>query len=372
MGYKFSSLPLIFLLFITFGCANLSKTFDSTKPESQKARLSWVKNLDPSYDTGNLPIAFQSPLIHDGLVFVGKDGEGMRAYQLNNGRLVWKVKDKGDYHAGIRVFEDLLIYGTNEGRVYARNYLTGEQEYAIDLDAPIESRPTFAKGVAYFHLRNHKVFALDAKTGEILWAYKRSVPYLTTIQRASLPLVHDGKVFVGFADGSVVAINAEDGVLLWESRLVSGSKFIDVDVAPMIYRGKLLVNSLAGELNILDPQTGNILRRVSITPARKPLELAEGLVVGTVDGKVHLLNSQFEIVSSIDLGRKAVTGVLPWKEGYIVTLAAKKIFWVDASLKQRETLFHLGHESSAVFGDSALSQGKAAILSSRNRLYLFN
>ena len=51
----------------------------------------WTKNNDPVHFTGNLPIALNSPLAYEGLVYVGHNGGKMIAYDLENGKKVWKL-----------------------------------------------------------------------------------------------------------------------------------------------------------------------------------------------------------------------------------------------------------------------------------------
>src|SRR5690606_9929908 len=117
-----------------------------------------------------------------------------------------------------------------EGRVFARHYLTGQLKYAVDLGASVETEGAVYKGRILFQLRNHQIFALDALTGKILWGHKRSVPFMTTLQRASTPAFVDNKVIVGMADGVVVALSLDDGSLLWERKIGTAAKFVDVDV----------------------------------------------------------------------------------------------------------------------------------------------
>ena len=113
---------LILGLFLVAGCSLVEHT--GPNPDKRPLHLSWAQDLDPVYSTGNLPIALQSPTVHDGMVFVG-DGRGeMHAYDAHNGREVWKERDNSGYHAAPVLFQDYLIYGTIEGRVYARHYLS--------------------------------------------------------------------------------------------------------------------------------------------------------------------------------------------------------------------------------------------------------
>lgn len=367
---------LFSICLITMSCArfeSIAENFKIDKAKNGKSNFHpvWFKNLDPEYETGNLPIALNSPLIHEGLVYVGKNSGSMMAFELSNGRKVWEKEDKGAYHSSPLPFKDQIIYGTVEGRVYSRHYLTGQIKYSVDLDSSVESPPVFYKGRMFFHLRNHKVFCLDIATGKILWAYKRSVPYLTTLQRVSTPTAHNNRLYVGFADGYVASFGVEDGVLLWERKIANGSKFVDVDMTPVIQGNRLFISSLSSELNVLNVQTGALLQTVPLTPSRSPLLTEGGVVLGTLDGELVLLDKGLVEVVRKKISDYSISSIEDWKNHYVVSTAGKSVFFVDKANFNIVEKFDLGHSSSAVFGETQVREGKLAFLSSRNRLYVF-
>ena len=144
-------------------------------------------------------------------------------------------------HSTPTVYKDLLIYGTLQGRLFARNRITGILKYSVELGSGVETQGVIYKDRLYVHLRNHKIFCLDAQTGAVIWTYKRSMSYKTTLQRASRPLIYKDKLYVGFADGYLVSFSAQDGSLLWETKLAEDVKFLDVDTAPKLFFGKIFV-----------------------------------------------------------------------------------------------------------------------------------
>jgi len=243
--------------------------------------------------------------------------------------------------------------------------------YSVDLDAAVESQPVIYRGRMFVHARNHKLFCLDVETGKILWAYKRSVPFLTTLQRVSRPLLYKGKVFVGFADGSVVSLSVEEGLLLWESRISQANKFIDVDSAPLIYRNKLVVTSLSDSVTILNPKTGQIERKIPYSVSRAPSLIGGQLVIGTVDGELIFLDKNFTIRRKASVAKDSISNIIPWGGEYLVTTVDGHVIIVDSKTLKILSKKFLGHASSAVFGQLSREDNSVALLSSRNRLYLF-
>lgn len=360
------------LLFFN-SCAWLHETVGVTAIRDAKKEFFplWIKNHDPEYESGNLPIALNSPLIHEDALYAGNGKGEMVAYQLKDGKEIWKFQDKGGYYGQPVVYNEYLVYGTNEGRLYARHTITGELKYAVDLGTSVESQPVIFKGRMFIHTRNHKLFCLDAQSGKILWAYKRSVPYTTTLQRVSRPVISGDKLFIGFADGHVGAFSIEEGVLLWETRINDGSKFVDVDSTPLIHRSKLYMASQSGPLTILDPNSGAILRKLPYNVTRAPLSHGKSLVFGTLDGELIHLNSELKVVKKVKLSKDSLSSIVWWKKRLAIATSSGELFLVWPKNFQLIDKFDMGHSHSAVFGNLQVGEKKLATISSRNRLYVF-
>jgi len=79
-----------FIAFIFLSSCSLLDKLPKTsgvKPEKNWFKTSFIKNLDPNYESGNLPIALHGPLVYRDMVFVGSNNGVMNAYAKDNGRL---------------------------------------------------------------------------------------------------------------------------------------------------------------------------------------------------------------------------------------------------------------------------------------------
>jgi outer membrane protein assembly factor BamB len=300
----------------------------------------------------------------------------MEAYELENGKPVWSEVDGSTYHAAPVAFKDQIIYGTVQGRVISRHYTTGKIKYSVDLGASIETKAVINQGRAYFQLRNHQIFCIDVETGKILWGYKRSVPYLTTLQRASTPLIYKDRVLVGMADGTMLALSTDEGVMLYETKLSTASKFIDVDNSPIILNDKVYIGAVGGPLSLLEANTGKIIRRgdfiASRSPYIDPALKGEQLLFGTPNGELVLTDKNLTILSKSKISKGVITGIAPFKQGLAVSTTAGEILFVDPKTLAVIEKFNLGHSYSAVFGDLESHDGYLSLLSSRNRLFTFH
>lgn len=331
----------------------------------------WIKNLDPVYDTGNLPIALQSPLISEGIVYAGHNTGYMQAYELDNGRLIWSEYDGSAYHAGAVAYKDQVIYGTVQGRVISRHGILGTIKYSVDLGASVETRGVVYNGRIFFQLRNHQVFCLDVETGKIIWGYKRSVPYLTTLQRASTPIVYKDKILVGFADGTFAGLSIDEGVLLFDTKLSTASKFVDVDNAPFIYQDRVYISPASGALSLIDPNTGKVLRTADFSTSRAPVLRDDQLIFGTPNGELILTDKNLNQLKTVKVSNGVITSIVPFKTYYAVSTTTGELKLVDQKNLEVVYTYKFGHAYSAVFGEMMTTGDSLAVLTSRNRLFLF-
>lgn len=452
------SLGLIVGLIIIFSSCSITLhreiKLEGEKPTQKYFKVAWSKNFDPIYDNGNLPIALRSPTFHEGILLIGDSNGWMRAYTADDGRLLWSVKEQREISNTASVYQNLVLYGTVDGRFLARHYQTGELKYAVDLGDSIESPASFDdKGKVFVHLRNDKVVALDALSGKVLWSYGRSISLKTTIQGVSTPILYKNKLYVGFADGVIAAFTSDEGTLLWERNISLGNKFIDVDMTPTFHDGLLYVATSGGPLTVLNPDSGVVLRRFDFKVMRAPIFLNESLlgeeevtlpaqatgssrdtlsaltssststlrsasnssspspstlslekdrknmkmIVGTVDGEIFLLDGYGATIKKHKLSAMILSFAYWNKKLLVITQDGKLNLLALPSLKELE-VFSLGTKSSVVFGliafnnvtnsDNAIKGAdesssfanhwvnnnavKFGILSSRNRLYVFD
>ncbi len=355
------------LLFLA-GC---SLTVKAPQKTTQPLKVAWAKNLDPSYETGNLPIGTGAPRIFQDMVYMGSISGVMSAYDLESGRVMWQSDDKTPLGGPVEFFGDNVVYGGLSGRLFVRHALTGKLKYAIDLSAPIESAPVFQNDHLIVYLRGHQIVNLDAETGKVLWAYKRAVPVVTTLQRTTRPLIMGSKVIVGFADGFIGALSLEEGLLLWETKIVDQSKFIDVDLNPVILSGLIITGSPSGELKAINPDNGAVARSFGVSVMSHPLIRGEQMIVGTNDGEVLIMGADGSILKRVQVSDQPVSAVAWWKETLIAASFDGYLRAIDPLTMKIVQEFPLGYNYSSIFSDLVVHEEFLAIYSSRNRLYVF-
>lgn len=94
----------------------------------------------------------------------------------------------------------------------------------------LEATPLVVDGVMYVTGNWSVVYALNAATGELIWKYDPNVPKewgkmacCDAVNRGVA--IYEGKVFVGSLDARLIALDAENGSVLWDVKTADTSTY---------------------------------------------------------------------------------------------------------------------------------------------------
>ena len=145
--------------------------------------------------------------------------------------------------------------------------------WVTDLDSSSRATPVVQDGMI-FTTSASRLYALDAKSGEVVWSYlpERGVP------RRGVA-IGEGLVFTGLGDGRVIALNARTGALVWTGAIQEGPSARQGAISgTLVYAEGLVFAGLTGEtprdswgirarLVAFDAATGNEAWRFYVIPA---------------------------------------------------------------------------------------------------------
>ncbi len=149
--------------------------------------------------------------------------------------------------------------------------------YDLDTNRGQEATPIVVDGVMYFTSAWSKVFALDAATGKLLWAYDPKVPGAWAVNACCDVVnrgvaVWNGKIFVGTLDGRLIALDAATGHQIWETLTIDPNFRYTVTGAPRVAKGKVIIGNGGGEFGVrgyisaYDSETGKLVWRFYTVP----------------------------------------------------------------------------------------------------------
>ncbi len=168
-------------------------------------------------------------------------------------RKVWKWKGKELIEFPPIVVDGRLYFIDNDGVYYALDAKTGRVIWKKQLASLNASSPAYFKGVLYsVSLSPAQALAVRARDGKVLWRKPLAA------RAESSPLVVSGRMYFGNEAGQFLALDIDDGSTIWDTTL-GGS----VKAAPALDGGTLYVGDYGGQMNAVRARDGKLLWQTS-------------------------------------------------------------------------------------------------------------
>ena len=141
-----------------------------------------------------------SPVIHDGLVFIGSLDNHFYALDARSGWSTWKYRAGGSIVSTASIWKNMVFFGCVDGFIYALDTDDGRVVWRYQTENQITGAATVADGNLYIGGVDGNLYCFDALTGTVRWRYQTDGPI------TGAPQIADGIVYVGSADHYVYAI----------------------------------------------------------------------------------------------------------------------------------------------------------------------
>ncbi|MDP8911679.1 MAG: PQQ-binding-like beta-propeller repeat protein, partial [Actinomycetota bacterium] len=213
------------------------------------------------YDSGRCAAA--SPALGRGTVYVAflyrhpcrprdnVDGE-VAAFGIGFGKLRWRRR-LGPSETSPLVANGLVYVGDWSGRVYALDEKTGRTRWTFRTGGEVKGGVALAGGRLYVGSYDGHVYALDARTGRRIWRASAQPRLGGRGTFYSTPAAAYRRVYIGSTDGKVYSFGALSGKLRW-SQSTGGYVY----ASPAVWRKRILVGSYSGYFYALDAATGEV------------------------------------------------------------------------------------------------------------------
>ncbi len=138
-----------------------------------------------------------------------------------------------------------------------------------------ESPPMVNNGMMFVSTPQNQVIAVEAKSGEVIWKYKRKLPEeLFQLHPTNRGVgLYGDKVYLTTVDACVVALRAASGEVAWEKCIAPWREGYYMTLSPLTAKGKIIVGVSGGEYGIrgfitaLDAETGAEAWKTYTVPA---------------------------------------------------------------------------------------------------------
>ena len=148
--------------------------------------------------------------------------------------------------------------------------------WSLDLDTwQVSTMPVEVDGVLYFAAGFSVVHAVDVATGKLLWTYDPKIdPKKMRMAWGSRGITYwKGKLYAGVQDGRLFAVDAKTGQLVWEVQTGEPGDNRYITGAPRVFNGKVLIGHggadfghVRGYVTTYDAETGKQLWRFHLVP----------------------------------------------------------------------------------------------------------
>jgi alcohol dehydrogenase (cytochrome c) len=137
-----------------------------------------------------------------------------------------------------------------------------------------QAPPIVNNGVMFVATPGNQLIAIEAKTGSVLWRYKRPLPEdLLTLHPTNRGVgLFGDKIFFASADAILVALDARTGKEVWTAKVAEYRNGYYMSLMPLIADGKVMLGTSGGELGVrgfvaaYDADTGKEVWRTYTVP----------------------------------------------------------------------------------------------------------
>ena len=227
----------------------VEQKFYETNKTSQKLALGKPKNISswthngggPSHSLGNIAFSaegkfsshskvkvgprgsYSEPLVQNNQIFIMTPNGYVVVYN-DKGQFLWELsivpegsRAKSDIYGGLAINKDKLAVTSSFGELLLISISKRRVDWRYDFKRPFRSAPIFHKGFIFGVTGDDIAVSFDVK-GKLRWTKKgpqKNTKVFATVSPAAL----GSKVLFPFSGGSLVALNAVNGIEEWEINL---------------------------------------------------------------------------------------------------------------------------------------------------------
>lgn len=246
--------------------------------------------------------------------------------------LLWRFETGKRILSSPILVNNVLIFGSNDGYLYAVNAEDGTLVWSYEVGEPIQSRPLEISGIVY-SFGGDIFVALDTLTGEEIWRNDKSDDKPNRNDswdyHDASPVADDKNVYFGSSTGTVYGFNLTNGKLDWEMKAEDAGA---IHSTPVISDGILYYADWKGCLRAVSIEKKEILWEVKWGQAfQSEIVLQDGyLYLGGRNMKFSKIHAEDgEVVWEYkDAAGSWITGTPVLSEGliYVSTSDVKRVY----------------------------------------------
>ena len=228
----------------------------------------------------------------NGVIFtIDPDGQ-VSAYQAK--KRLWKSKiSKQELTAGVEASDGIVIVGNRKGQLFALDQTSGEKKWTAQLSGAILSPSLIQSGRVITVANDGTVFAHDTVSGQQVWAYKLPNVQFSLRGQAAPVRLDDRTVLIASANAYIYAIDVISGVPRFQRRVAMSEgrsdiqRLVDIDGDPVVAGQYVVTSSFQGQVTVTDLASQRVVWSEDASSTNRPEVFEDKVFISTVDGKLN-------------------------------------------------------------------------------------
>ncbi len=236
-----------------------------------------------TYTTGAQIIS--SANVHGERAIFGSYDGFVYCLDLKSGKLLWKFETGGPVHGMLGIVDGLVLAAGCDEFLHVLRIADGKPERQVSMESVSGVSAAIAGDEVFIGTYGNQVRCINWKTGATKWVFEpedRKFPFLSSAAVTSRAIILGGR------DKRLWALDRKTGEVLW--RYAAKGR---IDSSPVVVGNRVFVGSSDGNLYGLDLRTGRELERFELgAPITASPAVGLGcLVIGNQDGVLYCFES---------------------------------------------------------------------------------
>ncbi|WP_223787837.1 outer membrane protein assembly factor BamB [Marinicella meishanensis] len=289
-------LPTYLTLLFLVACGNKK---DEVKPnelekltEQGVIKQVWQRQLDGAENAFGYKLI---PAERNGNLYVATQSGTVYSLNAQTGAINWQQELDSEISAGPGVSDTVMVLGGPEGQVMALDIDSGTLLWQASVTSEVLSPPVIDRNKVVVRTQDGRIYGFAINSGQREWSFDTNIPNLT-LRGNSTPVAKGGRIYIGFDNGKVAALNILDGSVLWQQNVINSQgkteidRIADIDGDIAVVATDLYISSAADKTMSVATESGralwsqNIGSVTGVTVSRRSLYLSDNQSV------LHQLN----------------------------------------------------------------------------------
>ncbi|POZ62733.1 outer membrane protein assembly factor BamB [Chromobacterium alticapitis] len=280
------------------GCASWFEGSNQFQP-TPLAAIKQVQSLSVKWALQQAaPASGFLPVYANGNVVAADAAGRIRSVDALSGRLQADVSLKRALSTGVAVNGDVVLAGTQDAKLLAVDRSSGKKLWEQPLTSLMLEPPQIAGDIVVVRTNDARLTGFSLADGKQQWSVGNVLPQLTVRNDGSMRAVGREAVMVGLAGGQLDIINPQSGNTLWQGAVATPrgatelERVTDVVSRPVFDGGQVCAVAYQGRVACFEARSGSLQWAREVSSSRGLALDARNVYVTAENGSIWAYDRQ--------------------------------------------------------------------------------